>query len=53
MWETQENWAIPQNGPTHHFKYHLQVEKMVGKGGQLWEVTWEGTVNKDKVFMQI
>jgi len=33
MWETQEYWVTPQNGQSHHLKYHLQLKtKDVGGG---------------------
>ena len=25
MGDTQENWVMSQNGPSHCFKYHLQL----------------------------
>ena len=34
MGETQGNWIILKNGPSHHLKYHLQLKtKDVGWGG--------------------
>lgn len=39
----------PQNKPSHHFQYHLQlmIKDVEGKrGDQLWEVTRKGAVKK-------
>ena len=39
----------PQNKPSHHLKYHLQltIKDVEGKtGDQLWEVTRKGAVKK-------
>ena len=57
MGETPKSRVTPSNGPSHYFKYHLNLktkEDGDGKlGGQLREVTKKNTVNKGKVLIQI
>lgn len=53
QWERARKAELPQNGPRHHLKYHLQLKTKVGDGGwgsQFWEVTRESTINKGRLF---
>lgn len=49
-WKIPEKLSNPQNKPSHHLQYHLQlmIKRCRGEevGHQLWEVTRKGAVKK-------